>query len=421
MGRILHSISHFFCNLSQKKIISYSILILVVSVSFLFSPEPKSKKDYCGIYIKLSSHIGFTFNCDAGEFCTNARTPFKVLEDSAARQSRPLFILIASLIGHPLQWVTEQLNLPLFQSMEPNPTMYVGYYITYIIINFITLLFSLLLFDLIAIYFSGGNISNWMLFTFQLLLTSNEITKTFFWTAHQQFFSMFTPLLTIWLSIVIIQKKYTLADISGFSLLCGILMLMYGNFPPMFFCLLLIAFLTDKQIRVLHLVKNIGLFLLPTLIWMGICIYKIGRYYNHEVEIHRQLIWIADALQVSNVAFHVQLLKNIYLYAFTFKEILIFISIAICAFIYMKMKVKLTGDKEKTRELIIITAIAYFLFFMLLGFYMERLTYTLFPICLCAMLFSICQSKQLQKYTGIYIVLSIIWHLYTLLSYGPFT
>ena len=244
----------------MKKVIRYSILILTVSVSFLFSPSPKSKKDYCGIYIRLNNSEGFTFNCDAGEFCTNARDPSKVLEDSAARQSRPLYILVASGIGYPIQWVTEQLSIPLFKNMEPDPTMYAGYYIAYIVINFIILLFSLLLFDSIAIHLSDGQISNLMLLVFQLLLTSNEITKTFFWTAHQQFFSMFTPLLTIWLSIIIIQKKYTLADISVFSLLCGILMLMYGNFPPMFFCLLLIAYQTDKQIKILHLLKNVFFF-----------------------------------------------------------------------------------------------------------------------------------------------------------------
>jgi hypothetical protein len=403
---------------SLKKALSYSLLILVIAVSFLFSPQPENDKDYCGQYIHLGAHAGFTFNCDAADYCMNAANPARMLGDSAVRQSRPLFILLASAVGHPMQWLTEKLDLPIFHSMGEEASMYVGYYIGYIIINFLTILLSLFLFESIVLSISGGAINKWILLALQIALVSNEVTKAFFWTAHQQFFSLLTPLLTIWFALRINAQQKTQVNIAGLSLACGVFMLLYGNFLPMFGALVIVAFFTDKKIHLVHLLKNGVLFLLPSILWIAFCIYDHGSYHNTEVDRYRQLVWITDSLHVSGGHFFTVLGDNIQTYFTRFGEMYLFILLALvsCIYIYRQQTIA-----RKTLQSMVITGLMLVFFFMILGYYAERLTYTLLPVCLCIIALAIGNSKKLQKNTAIYLVLVLIWHMYNVLTYGPFS
>ena len=194
-----------------KMLAGYSALILVIAISFLFSPEPDSSDAYCGQYMHLSESAGFVFNCDAADYCMTAKFPSRLLQDSATRQSRPLYILTASVIGMPLQWIVDNSDLAVFKKFGDEAEMYVGYYAGYILINFISLLLCILLFR--AIVFSIRPQPSLIYYAVLIALISNEITKTFFWTAHQQFFSLLTPLLSIWWALRIQNRQKTQAEI----------------------------------------------------------------------------------------------------------------------------------------------------------------------------------------------------------------
>lgn len=406
--------------LSVNKILRYSLLIVVVAVSFLFSPQPKDENDFCGQYIHLGTRAGFVFNCDAADYCMNAADPTRMLGDSGVRQSRPLFVLMAATIGHPIQWLTNKLSLPLFKSMGEEAEMYIGFYMGYIFINFLTILLSLLFFESIAVSLGGGAVNGWILLAFQIMLVSNEVTKAFFFTAHQQFFSLLTPLITIWLALRISSRKTTLPHTALLSLACGTLMLLYGNFLTMFGTLMIVAYLSDKKLHLPHLLKNVVLFLLPTALWIGFCIYLNGHYYNHEVARFRQLVWMQDALNVSAGHFFTALWTNIQAYFSSFGEMHFFIIAAMLSGLYLSKK-NVNSTALPALQAMTITGLVLVLFFMILGFYEERLTYTLLPVCLCIIYLASTQIKLLQKNGAPYVLAAIAWHLYNVLSYGPFS
>jgi len=406
--------------LSVNKILRYSLLIIVVAVSFLFSPQPKNENDFCGQYIHLGAHSGFVFNCDAADYCMNAANPTRMLGDSGVRQSRPLFVLLAATVGHPIQWLTNKLDLPLFKSMGEEAEMYIGFYMGYVFINFLTILLSLLFFESIAVSLGGGAVNRWILLAFQVMLVSNEVTKAFFWTAHQQFFSLLTPLITIWLAMWITSRKTTLPQLTILSLVCGILMLLYGNFLTMFGTLMIVAYLSDKKLHLPHLLKNVVLFLLPTALWIGYCVYLNGHYYNHEVARFRQLVWMQDTLNVSVGHFFTALRTNLQSYFSSFGEMHFFIITAMLSGLYLSKK-NVDSNALPALRGMAITGLVLALFFMILGFYEERLTYTLLPVCLCIIYLATTQVKVLQKNAIPYMLVAIAWHMYNVLSYGPFS
>ena len=403
------------------RLAGYAALILFVAVSFLFSPRPRTDADYCGRYVQLGSHMGFTFNCDATEFCRSAASPGRLLEPQAVRQSRPLYVLAGAAVGHPLHWVLQSLNLPLVNRFGAPAAQYVGYYGGYILLNFLLLLGTLYLFDEIAATITRGRIGKGVLVAFRLALISNQVTKAFFWTAHQQFFALFTPLLTIFLVLRILRQRNNATEIAGLSLLSGFLMLVYGNFLPMFVCLVLASFLVDRQLHPVASAKNWILFLAPTLVWVSICVLKNGQYYNHEVEQYRQLVWIIDSLRVSFGRFAAVLLENILAFFRTFREITVFILAAVALCPYWRKRQAENGESRADFATLMGVFFVFGVFYMLLGLYEERLTFTLYPIVLCALILCVSTIDKVRRWQPQFVFLSICWHLYNVMSYGPFS
>ena len=399
----------------------YAALILFAAVSFLFSPRPKTDADYCGRYVRLGSHMGFTFNCDATEFCRSAASPSRLLEPQAIRQSRPLYVLAGAVVGRPLHWALQALHLPLVNRFGAPAAQYVGYYGGYILLNFLLLLGSLYLFDEIVATITRGQIGKGVLVAFRLALVSNQVTKAFFWTAHQQFFALFTPLLTIFLVLRILRRRNNATEIAGLSLLSGLLMLVYGNFLPMFVCIELASICIDRRLHPVASATNCILFLAPTLVWVSICVLKNGQYYNHEVEQYRQLVWILDSLRVSFVRFTAVLLDNILAFFRTFREITVFILAAVAMCPYWRKSQAENGASRADVATLTGVFFVFGVFYMLLGLYEERLTFTLYPIVLCALILCVSTTDKVRRWQPLFVFLSLCWHLYNVMSYGPFS
>jgi hypothetical protein len=60
------------------------------------------------------------------------------------------------------------------------------------------------------------------------------------------------------------------------------------------------------------------------------------------------------------------------------------------------------------------------LFFGLLGYYPERLTYTLLPLVLC-LIAALLPHWPSRYARPVALAVAAGWHLYVLLSYGPFS
>lgn len=400
-----------------SRIACYLLAIVCVMAGYLlFSPPPRSDDyDVCGRYLTLGAHAGFVLNCDSPDYYKTAADPSLLLADDAQRQSRPLYVVVAALLGHPLQWLADA-TLPSSLALDPYLRSNAGYHLAYLLLNTVLLLGSLLLFERIADSFALP-VNRWLLHLLQLPLLGNTVSKAFFWTPHQQFFTVFTPLLTLYLCLQIQQQQRTLRDLVPLSLLTGVGMLAYGNFLPLFACLLLSAFLVDRQPHWARLRYNFLLFTLPTVVWIIFCLTTIGHYYNNEVSVYRQLVWIVDTLRVSFDTFAVAAAANAVSYAHTFGEAIFFIIPAALAASWLWWR--RLADRDTL--LIVASFMVFLVFFLLLGFYQSRLTFTLVPLCLCLLL-QASQHVQWRPATLVVPALAVLsWHLYTVVSYGPFS
>jgi hypothetical protein len=257
---------------------------------------------------------------------------------------------------------------------------------------------------------------------FLILLISNVVTKAFFWTAHQQMFTFLTPLLCVyamqWLSV---NKAASTKRISGISLFVGLSMLVYGNFVLLGICFF--AALIYYRFSLVAIALSILLIALPTVIWLVILNYEGVAYYNHEIVHYRQFVWVADSLSVSISAFWEAMKTNDDIFIHTFGSINLIIVVLVLAAIYHTLtnKVK-TSDRSLVGACWLVLAITLpFVFFM--GFYQERLTYTLMtPMLILISLYYSERLKPIGKIRQVGLVLLVLtWHIYQVSRYGPFS
>lgn len=412
----------------------FAVLILATMVSFLFSPEPISKADYCGSYIKINKWAGFIRNCDTRFALNPAINPKSLLEPNTIRQSRPLYILLATFLGSALETI---LNPSGFDYDKESI-----FYFAFILINFITLYLAIIMYRRIL---NSFNIDKFLIITFSVFLICNDTTKAFFWTAHQQIFSIFTPLLIVFIMSRILfspqmisNKKYLLV-----SSLSGVLLLLYGNFVLILPCILA-SFLYKAYLE--NCIKNreilftaiisITLFLVPTLLWIGLVTVTAGHYYNHEMVAYRQLVWIVDKIQLGIYEFARYIKHYSIKYFKTFSlEILPF---AIVSLIFLFHSLiggikregwKLVGRFDKYAlmlKILFVSSIVIFIFYWILGFYTSRLTFTVVPILICyialklnSIINDIPQTENMIRI--ITMICAAFWFIYHVFKYGPFS
>ena len=413
-----------------KHTIANLLLILLVNISFLFSPGPRSGEKYCGHYIQLKS-IGFYYNCDTTTYLQTAKDLGILLEENTVRQTRPIFAVLGFLVGRPIQFFIDGIYSKHLQYIDNKYNSLntgikyseiIGYFVGYIIINFIVLYLILVFFEKVAMQITDGRVSNYMIYTFKYILISGKVTKAAFSNASTDFFILFTPVFAVFIMLYINKKMLNLKNIYYMSFLCGLLVLLYGNFMLLLPCILFASYLTDKSLHIKASIINTLLFVLPTLLWITFCTMYIGHYYNHEVESYRQFIWIVDKLKISLTELETSFYNNTFKYASTFVELKYFIIIAFVLFGFIKAKKTeiFISNYAYIIRILIFSFLAFFVFFWALGFYKVRLTYNLFPIVLCSVLFELSLIEDVNKWTIFIFLLAVSWHLYSIISYRLF-
>src|SRR4029077_21092530 len=89
-------------------------LILILNVSLLFSPAPiAGTTDPNGRYVSLNRYAGFFLNPDTYGYIFPAISPKQLMQPSAQRQSRPLYILACSAIGYSITFLTTPIHRQL--------------------------------------------------------------------------------------------------------------------------------------------------------------------------------------------------------------------------------------------------------------------------------------------------------------------
>ncbi|HOV10899.1 MAG TPA: hypothetical protein PLT47_09765 [Bacteroidales bacterium] len=405
-----------------KFLIIAFFIIIVTTVSFLFSPRPGPEIYKPENYVSLSSNAGFYVNCDADLYITLSQSPQLLLKDKEPRQSRPLYVMAGWLVGAPLQFFLEKSGLS--GDFQRNLR---GYYLGYVLLNFIILFISFVLFKKICNHYASSDVNNLVLYALMIFLASNSVTKSYFWTAHQQMFVFLTPLLCLFLIIKLPQKNLSLIRLSGVSFLLGTLTLAYGSFLLCLPCLLYAAFLVNKKHKGLNNFLKMALisavFVAPTLLWMLILRLNGVTYYNHEADQYRQFVWIIDSLKVSPLFFLKTALGNLYLFILTFRGLVFFLALFLALFFAGRLMCPHNKNEDSKKQVVgILFAMSMvFLFFLCMGYYQVRLSFTMVPLLLCLMFIWASRLQKKFRYTGsLLLITAIAWHIYQTVSYGPF-
>jgi len=175
------------------------------------------------------------------------------------------------------------------------------------------------------------------------------------------------------------------------------------------------------------------LFVTPVITWSAILISKNGRVYNHEIEVYRQFVWVKDKLSVSFGDFWEQFLmfSSIY-WVSIYRTVLTFI---IGLFLLKLIRLagwrrsgsgQLPANYSLARNLIVAVFALYFVFFWFMGYYSERITYTLVPVVLCLIalelsVFAVRGMKWTSRILYVLLItLSLIWVYNGVTTFEPY-
>jgi hypothetical protein len=414
------------------------ILILLLNISLLFSPSSiNGTTDPNGRYVILSHNAGFFLNPDTYGFIFPAIEPRQLFWYHAQRQDRPLFILAGSVMGYSITFLTWPFHDRLLHlygafwrgAYPEGKILFIGnFYIGFILLNIMILWISFYIFEKIFYLRIKRTVNSELsMYLLMVFIVSNPVTKAFFWTPHQQMFAFLTPLMCIYLlfRFTYLQTPVSGLRLVGIFLLGGVLLLVYGNFilllPTLIYCFMdqenKSGCSKKRQTLLLKICGLILVFFMPTICWIGILKWNGVVYYNFEIQQYRQLVWIPETLCQSVHLFFQQFLSNTHDYLLTMKELLILFVYSIVIFLSEKIKI---SEKNEFMKLTLFVFISFFIFYWVLGTYFERLTNTMIPVFVCFWIAALGQRVTGKKFILILSSLALTWHLYVLMSYGPF-
>ncbi len=372
----------------MKKLLLYLILVAVAGVAFLFSPKPESKGPNAACpqqYISLNKYMGIPVNCDEFTFIGAAIEPDYLLQQNFIRQSRPLYILSGTVAGYGVYYISYPFHKQIEKAVAgkftaagggKNNVLHACVYAGFILLNIFILLVTLWLFNWLLVYFSGKwKNGKWLLLLLFLALITNHVTRNYFWVAHQQMLNIMAPLFCLYAAVKVADKK-NWQQLLLFSAAGGMLLLFYGNFLFML-PLIVISYFVNNNLTVkekaFHAGLAIVLFFIPLIAWIEILQMRGVEFYSYETTVFRQFVWIKDAWQQGNVL--QTTLKNTIDLATTLFTLLMPALLVVVAY-FLKGK-KITKNKY---WLIGLTAAIIFIFLLLLGYYADRITYSLAPL-----------------------------------------
>jgi len=385
----------------------YVLIICFVTVSFLFSPKPHSPSEYCGNYFDLGKHAGFVINCDSYEYVRVSTNLSLLLEQNSLRQSRPLFLVLGTITGSLVYPVLKLFHLNIYQS----------YFGGYILLNFLFLLWSCYLFDTLLV--KNTKLTALERSAFLVLFVSNDVIKTFFWTAHEQMFTFLTPLLCIQLlEYFSVNKSIPLKLILTVSFFCGLSLLIYGNFALFAICIWFALIYHRHSLRTIFV--SGFLCCLPTFIWLSYLKINGITYYNHEIDHYHQFIWVIESLNNSIINFFKVSMNNFtgLINTLNANEMVLSLIVIILGIIGIKDG---KDDNPVVVKCLFISALSIFFFFFL-GFYQQRLTYTVFIPIFVVLAIYYDKKFELNRNLGVLLLIFGVasWHILNIVQYGPF-
>ena len=408
----------FGLNLSRRTrtlgILTLSIFVIVVQILSLLSPL--NPNQYCGPTLYFINIFHLHITCDSYWYLMDGQDPSRLIhggDSLTARnsviQDRPLITTLAFLISRFLILVPGLNRSIPYSGKDGFVTDYsLAVYLGFIIINFITMLITLLL--CISIFkFKKQKINNLdnnrnFLLLLLLLVSTNEVTRVYFWLPNSSLYNNFIPIYMIWLIYVrdrFINNKFYFTQ----SIFLALSILIY----PMFLvCVPLWAYLAIKSRRYFS-AASITIILTPWIIWPLIIKALGGNYLNNGAKKFDQFTWIiksANEGRLLETTFH-----NLVTFVSSLPKIPI-IGILI-GFSYLFLNSFLSKKSFSSLDFIrkylpeIIGGVTYFLWIFLIGMYERRWSwgFLLFIIAIIISEVSIKQNRNRYLYQIIFTLL----------------
>ncbi len=416
--------------------------MLVGCLSFWLSPAPQGQPgvEYWGHYARVGPGLGFVVNHDSYGYLAVAEHPGKLLLPKEVRQSRPLYALLGAAVGYPLLLLLRQAGRIGLPQLWPEDELFYSYYSGYVLLNGLILLGSLLLLRHLVKLLTAGRGEQWQFLALSWVLVANPIIKMFFWTAHQQMLAFFVPLfclaLALWLG-----RRLPLSWVELISLAfgLGLLPLLYGSFvlawPALAYGLVGRAASTEPATSLppaatpgwAGVLGQVGLsavlFAAPTLLWIALLRSQGTTYYNYEAVRWHQVVWLLEARHLPLLAFGRLLGDKLAEYVHSWQLMRWWLLAG--GALYVASRWRHASSAGPLLPTAAGPALAWVtgccvLFFGLLGYYPERLTYTLLPLVLC-LIAALLPHWPSRYARPVALAVAAGWHLYVLLSYGPFS
>jgi hypothetical protein len=264
-------------------------LVLAIQIISLFRTLPSTAA--CGRIKDLGHGAHVLINCDSAVFMKDAQNPERFINGTSVYQDRPLYGTLNWVISETLIKVgIPNHTIPIVGNSGSTTYYSEIFYFGYLIINFAILGAAVLLIlestrkDRRS---SGSKIVS-LLATFNLVLlvSANELTKTFFWTPHSQMFNLLLPAMALFL----IQNRNRFSNWKFSALTVstiGVLLFFYSLLAILF----VIVIFAVRQGRLRRLTISIAA-ALPYLLWPFLVGLLGGSYHNINVTRYKEFIWI---------------------------------------------------------------------------------------------------------------------------------
>jgi hypothetical protein len=334
----------------------------------------------------------------------DAQDPSRLFNGESVYQDRPLPTLIVSALSKFWQF----LNLPNFsREIIGNSGIVTNYY-------FITYLFFILLSaavlsltcfigintlsDLTKRFNASEDLFVVVTTIFVLLISMNELTKTFFWTPGSQMFNLLLP---VYLFALIQKSQSRVSDKVFFTNIIFFALLLFSY---AFFILLIIPllFLNWKNLKY----RLFWISPIPALYFLYPLLVELfgGTYYSFGFEYRRLYLWVIDSYFAGNL---IERLHEFFLYFVgTFPlipSLFVFITI-----MYLSKNILIDSKSIVVFRLELFIIFIYIILLAFYGYYSRRLTYPVYLFIYLVLLRGAITSLRRYRGSDVSIIASVI-------------
>jgi hypothetical protein len=389
--------------LKNAKWISLNALLVTVAAFALMLAPPPPAGTPCVETHHVWGPLEMVVSCDSYEFVEGALHPERLSMTRSYRQTRPLWVAIASLLK--------------FAEFPPYVQLLIPGWLPYVVLNFILLVISLMLFR--QLLEPGAWTSSLAVVILGTLLVFNDVVKGFFWSAHTQMWNVLVPLISISVALAFLRRPTrSWQFMAAAGALLGIGLLAYGTLiiaVAAAIAAIGLAYWSERdRPPLLITLGKVCVFTaaaaVPSLLWMKILTMTTGSYYHPEFEDCREFVWVYDywrggdpqALQHQQLCGPVPHPREFLgLFARHVWNVLWpVLGIVVIAALGIFSSTRLKESIRQRRLILIAAAITLVMclgFFGLLGFYRNRLAFNVVvPVIVAA---SVILTSQIERMT----------------------